>query len=95
MTTRKRYLEMVKCRAFGHAWEERGMLPMIAKGYRFYDDLLTCGRCTTERHDRRTTSYPFKLIKRGYDYAINYPGSLSQADALQILIESDAKNEIA
>lgn len=91
-TPSNRYLQMVKCRAYGHAWEDRGWLPMIKRGRRVWDQLLTCPRCEAQRHDQRSHG-TLTLENRYYDLWTDYPGTLSQHDALAILMDHDATEE--
>lgn len=90
----RRYLEMVRCRAYGHAWEDRGWLPMIWRSLRVWDQLLTCPRCTSTRLDRRSWG-TLTIVHREYDQPEDYPGSVSRAEALRILVEHDAKENAA
>lgn len=80
--------EMVRCRAYGHPWVDYGWLPLIANGLRMWSQDFECGRCRAIRHDRRARA-TFKLLRRWYDLPGGYPGSLSQAEALKILIDAD------
>jgi hypothetical protein len=78
--------EMERCRAYGHPWIDYGWLPIIAGGLRLWSQDFQCGRCGATRHDRRARG-TFKLARRWYDLPTGYPGSLSQAEALQVLID--------
>jgi hypothetical protein len=89
----RRYLQMVRCRAYGHAWEDRGWLAMIAPGgVRLWDQELTCPRCGGTRHDRRSHG-SLRVVSRVYESWEDYPGTLRQRDALAILVEHDAAQQ--
>lgn len=46
-------IEMLRCRAMQHPWEDRGWLPMIKKTIRGWEQLLQCPRCEAKRFDFR------------------------------------------
>lgn len=85
---------MVKDRAYGHKWEDRGWLPIVSKGWRGWEQLLTCERCQGTRRDIRARA-TLKLVRRTYDLPDSYPGDLSQHDALKILTRHDAEMRVA
>ena len=84
---------MLKCRAYGHNWLDRGWLPIsaIAKGRSVsgWDQQFTCDRCTAIREDFRARA-TFKLIRRSYTLPDGYPGDIKQFEALKSLIQMDA-----
>lgn len=88
------YFDMVRCRAYGHGWEDRGWLPMIASGIRVWEQELTCPHCEGKRLDRRAHG-TLRLVGRSYALREDYPGTLSQHDALQICVEHDTEKGVA
>jgi hypothetical protein len=77
-------LKMIRCRAYGHQWDDRGWLAMMAAGIRLWSQRFDCLRCTMCRYDRRTHS-TLTVASRKYVKPDGYPGRLSQRDALRIL----------
>jgi hypothetical protein len=77
-------LNMVKCRAYGHQWEDRGWLAMITASIRLWSQRFDCLRCTMARYDHRTQTL-LALDSRKYVKPDGYPGRLPQRDAIAIL----------
>ncbi len=78
-------LEMLKCRAYGHVWSDRGWISIIRQSVRGYDQEMTCDRCSATRTDFRART-TFKLINRWYSYPDFYPGRTKQSEALKLVI---------
>src|SRR3954463_5777615 len=72
---RRRILQMIKCRAYGHRWEDLGWLALVSKGTRLWSQQFRCDRCDMLRNDRRTHS-TMALDSRTYDKPSGYPGRL-------------------
>lgn len=79
----------LRCRAYGHNWEDRGWVAMLRKSIRGWDQEFTCGRCTAVRNDFRANA-TFKLLHRSYTYPNNYPGDVKPIEALKTLIHMEA-----
>lgn len=79
----------LRCRAYGHNWDDRGWIAMIRKSIRGWDQEFTCGRCTGTRNDFRARS-TLKLLHRSYTLPNGYPGDIKPMEALKSLIELDA-----
>jgi hypothetical protein len=88
---RHRVIEMIKCRAYGHRWEDLGWLALVSAGIRLWSQQFSCDRCAMVRSDRRTHS-TMTLDSRVYDKPMGYPGRLPAKDALRILTaDTDAQ----
>jgi hypothetical protein len=88
---RRRILQMIKCRAYGHRWEDLGWLALVSQGIRLWSQQFRCDRCDMLRNDRRTHS-TMALDSRIYDKPSGYPGRLPAKEALRILTaETDAQ----
>src|SRR5881628_2738255 len=93
-------IDMMRCRAYGHAWEDRGWLPMVGArtarregSARLWDQLLTCTGCTSSRNDRRAWG-TLSLEYRVYDMAPGYPSDVSKIDAIAECIAYDSEHGI-
>jgi hypothetical protein len=80
----RRILRMVRCRAYGHPWEDQGWLPMVHGGVSLWSQRFDCTRCKMIRDDHRTRS-TLALDWRHYDKPSDYPGRLPKVDAIRIL----------
>ena len=88
---KRRILQMIKCRAYGHRWEDLGWLALVSQGIRLWSQQFRCDRCDMLRHDWRTHS-TLSLDTRRYTKPDGYPGRLPAKEALRILTaESDAQ----
>lgn len=86
-------LEMLKCRAYGHKWEDRGWLGYVfTDGTRGFEQELKCERCDTVRRDMRARG-TLALLSRTYSYKDEYPGAVKQATALADVIAHDTKRK--
>ena len=89
--TKRRILQMIKCRAYGHRWEDLGWLALVSAGIRLWSQQFRCDRCDMLRYDRRTHS-TMTLDSRKYGKPMGYPGRLPAKDALRILTaDTDAQ----
>jgi len=87
----RRLLDMIKCRAYGHRWEDLGWLALVSQGIRLWSQQFRCDRCDMIRHDWRAHS-TLSLDTRRYDKPSGYPSRLPTKDALRILTaETDAQ----
>ena len=81
---KRRILQMIKCRAYGHRWEDLGWLALVSQGIRLWSQQFRCDRCDMLRHDWRTHS-TLSLDTRKYTKPDGYPGRLPAKEALRIL----------
>jgi hypothetical protein len=63
-----RHREYVRCRTFGHAWDDIPVTESHQDGYSWW---LRCVNCTTERHDVIDRRYGY-LLHRQYVYPDHY-----------------------
>jgi hypothetical protein len=77
-------LKMIKCRAYGHRWNDHGYLPIIWAGIRLWEQLFDCDRCTMTRKDRYTQA-SMNQHSRAYGKPSSYPGRLPSKEAKRIL----------
>ena len=88
---KRRILQMIKCRAYGHRWEDLGWLALVSQGIRLWSQQFRCDRCDMLRYDRYTHA-TMSLDQRKYAKPTGYPGGLPAVDAKRILTaESDAQ----
>jgi len=88
---KRRILQMIKCRAYGHRWEDLGWLALVSAGIRLWSQQFRCDRCDMLRYDWRTHA-TLTLHRRKYAKPSGYPGRLPAKEALRILTaESDAQ----
>jgi len=80
----RRVLQMIKCRGYGHRWEDLGWLALVSAGVRLWSQQFRCDRCDMIRHDWRTHS-TLALDQRKYTKPSGYPGRLPAKEALRIL----------
>ena len=80
----RRILQMIKCRGYGHRWEDLGWLALVSAGIRLWSQQFRCDRCDMIRHDWRTHGR-MELDTRKYDKPSGYPGRLPAKEALRIL----------
>lgn len=77
-------LQMIKCRAYGHRWEDLGWLALVSAGVRLWSQQFRCDRCDMLRYDHRTHA-TMTLARRKYSKPTGYPGRLPAKEALRIL----------
>ncbi len=80
----RRVLQMIKCRGYGHRWEDLGWLALVSAGVRLWSQQFRCDRCDMIRHDWRTHA-TLALDQRKYAKPSGYPGRLPAKEALRIL----------
>jgi len=80
-------LTFIRCRAaYQHALDDRGWLPKIAPGgQKLWEQQFVCYRCGALRIDQRLRSTR-KLTSRWYELPDGYPGTMTQDEALTILM---------
>ena len=66
---------MIKCRAYGHRWEDLGWLALVSPGIRLWSQQFRCDRCDMLRYDRYTHA-TMSLDQRKYAKPTGYPGGL-------------------
>lgn len=87
--------ELLKCRAYGHRWIDRGWVAMIKDAIRGWEQELSCDRCETVRSDFRARG-SMRLLGRSYRYKHDdYPGMVKQKSALRDLVEHDTRRKPA
>lgn len=83
--------ELLKCRAYGHRWEDRGWIAMIRDSVRGYDQELVCDRCQTVRSDFRARG-TLTVLSRSYRYPNeDYPGAVKKVSAIADLIAAETQ----
>jgi hypothetical protein len=80
----RRTLKMIKCRAYGHRWDDLGWLALVAGGIRLWSQQFHCDRCDMIRDDRYTFAV-MNLEYRVYGKPDGYPGRLPAKEAKKIL----------
>lgn len=87
----RKLLAMIRCRAYGHQWLDRGWLAMIRRGVACWSQRFDCQRCNAARDDFRTRATR-RLIHRDYTLPDGYPGRMPKADALDVIILGDTES---
>jgi hypothetical protein len=77
---------MIRCRAYGHPWDDLGWLPVV-RGQ--YTQTFRCTRCGAQRDDYRLRA-SLDLTQRIYLLPTGYPGRLPRADAVGILLRGSS-----
>ena len=62
----------------------------MRQGWRGWEQVLTCGRCEGKRTDIRARA-TLNLVSRYYVLVPEYPGNLTQHDALKTLTSAEAR----
>ena len=90
--TARQVVVMLRCRAYGHVWDDQGWLAMTSQGVRLWAQRFHCDRCTADRDDHRSHG-TLTLVRRWYSLPDSYPGRMPKADALAILIKGKTDSQ--
>ena len=49
----RKIVSMLRCRSYGHVWDDLGWLAMTSNGVRLWAQRFHCPRCLADRDDHR------------------------------------------